>query len=329
MKLVNEDISESINLIKTTDDDFLGSVKYESPFLFSTESQEAVSTVLDYNNKDVLTVAASGDQYLGAMYYGAKKVDLFDINRFSYYIAYLKIAAVRSLSYQEFMKFFVPYSNNKLNKKFFDLRTLKKLLPLLPSDVGLFWDKVMYEVRKRGYGNFLVLDFCTNHLEVIKRGMPFYSNEEEYCRLQSILRKNGNPKFSEVDLLKLSDVIVDKYDVVYLSNIIEVLVMEEIMSYPWMMQSYGLEDRVEIEKLEVIGEHLFKVLKDDAIALMDYRTNAGLESSSDLLFNNDFFVATNVLNKIPSYLSNKQRPEEVDCVLTYKPSKTGKYLQKK
>lgn len=48
--------------------------KYDTSFLFGTENQEGINNIINYQGKDVFTIASSGEQYLGAKYYGAKKL---------------------------------------------------------------------------------------------------------------------------------------------------------------------------------------------------------------------------------------------------------------
>lgn len=329
MNRVDTDIEEALKMIDTPFSDQCSFSAYTTPFLFGTESQEGVNSVIDYNNKDVLTVASSGDQYLGAVYYGASIVDLYDVNRFSYYITCLKVAAIKVLSYGDFLSFFIPMDKNKESIKFWNYRTFKKLIPELPSDVALFWDKVIYFAKKKKYGNFILLDMTINDKDIVMRGMPFYSDEVEYYNLQVILKNRNYPSFYESDVKLLSDVLVDDYDVVYLSNIVECLVMEVLQDIPYFMASYGIEDRVEYEVLERIGAPVMKLLRQNGVALMDYRANSSCEMASDLLFSNNYFDVTEVPAKIISSKSSKPYPEDTDLVLTYKPSKTGNYLKNK
>ena len=106
---------------------------YSNSFLFGTENQEEINKVFPYKDKKILTPASSGDSYLGAVYYEAHDVDLFDINRLTKPITYLKIASILTLSYEEFLHFFIPtYQENNFltSSQFKDRSTI----------TSSFWD---------------------------------------------------------------------------------------------------------------------------------------------------------------------------------------------
>lgn len=318
MELRDVDIKKTLDLIEFKEKCYIHNSRYSSPFLFGTENHEGINNIVDYANKDVLTVASSGDQYLSAIYYGAKVVDLFDINRLTYYMNYLKIAAIYILSYEEFLNFFVPVENGQVKKGFFDYILLKKLLPVLPDDVALFWDKIIYEVSKDKINEFLNVEHIINHFEIVKRGMPFYSCKEEYYKLQNLLKNRNYPKFYEVNLSKLSEVVVDKYDVVFLSNIIEHIVCREIINCP--TQPFNLEDIVEKLVFNSLKPQILSCLRPDGIALIDYRANKNNSYASNLIYNNDFFDKSLISSKLPVSTDCDHTIEDVDVVLTYKPS---------
>ncbi len=333
MEQVKQDIQNALEFIEGKDSKKIFG-KYNSPFIFGTENQSGVNRVIDYQDKDVFTVASSADQYLGAVYYGASKIDIFDINRFTYYIANLKIVAIMNLSYEEFLGFFIPSYKKDNFKAFWNLRTLKKLIPSLPSDVAYFWENIMFKLSRKNsgtqepdYGNFVIKDSKHVYPQNIKRGMPFYESEEEYYKLQAILKRRRLPQFYEADILALKDVIKSKYDILYLSNIIECLVCEEIMKYGSFMPSYGTEDRVEESFIFKICEQVLPLLKTEGIILLDYRPNRSKAESTDLLFNNDYFEATEIPAKFPPYAKEDQVTEnDTDLVLTYNPQKVGNIL---
>ena len=113
-----KDYEKSVQLVDLTrkllvyEDEFFNNFegfKEISPlFRFSNENISEYYKLYNFNNKDVLTVIGSGDQALSAIYRGAKKVDVFDINKLSYYLLMLKKYAIKSLTYNEFITFFNP-----------------------------------------------------------------------------------------------------------------------------------------------------------------------------------------------------------------------------
>lgn len=300
-----------------------GFKKYSSFFLFGTENQEGINKILDYKDKQVLTVASSGDQYLGAIYYNAKNVDIFDINKLTYYLTYLKIVSIICLSYEEFLNFFVPVHSETIVSSFWDLRTLKKLLPYLPSDVAYFWDSIMFEIKNNNI-DFITPSYISNHLNIVKSGMPFYAIKEEYYKLQSKLKNREFPKFIEADLLELWQVLDNQYDIIYLSNIIECLVYEKCKKYYRAGINRSVENRVEKEYLKKVVSGIVNKLNNNGIMMMSYRSNSNLKFSTDHLYNNDYFDVTSVFAKVVSYDETGFEEPDTDLVLTYKPSENKK-----
>ncbi|HAB66272.1 MAG TPA: hypothetical protein DCE23_02790 [Firmicutes bacterium] len=300
--------------------------KHCTSFLFTTENQEGISKVIDYKGKDVLTVAASGDQYISSVYYGAGNVDIFDINKFSYYITCLKVASLVSLDYETFVGFLIPVHNEGIEKSFWNLRTLKKVIKNMPTDVAYFWDLVMYECKKHGFdGNFVIPNHRNSTKCNVIKGMPFYSSPEEYYKLQSLLKKREYPKYYEVDLLELSSVVTDSYDVIYLSNIVECLVSSEMRMYYGFTPGYNSENMVEERYIFDIARQVMPRLRENGEILYSYRPNSSKEYSTDVLYRNDYFDVTEVDCKYPPS-SDYNKTYDTDLVLTYKPSKSGNIL---
>lgn len=297
--------------------------KYSSSFLFTTENQEGINSVLPYKGKDVCTVASSGDQYLGAVYYGAKNVDIYDINRFTYYITYLKIGAIRALDYEEFIDFFVPVRIEALEEKFWNLKTLKKVLPYLPGDVAYFWENMMYELRKYRYGNFISPTSLYNHLIYATRGMPFYDKKSEYIKLQELLKLRDFPKFYETDLFEMSKNIPSNYDIVYLSNIIECMVRSQLDRISMIMYGIGNEDAIEMDVIDNVVSEFMPILRETGTVLVSYRMTSSILLSRDWLYSNDFFDVSAIPSKILPYDESGFEEPDTDLVLTYTPSKSG------
>lgn len=294
---------------------------YSTPFLFSTENLEEISKFVSYENKDVLTIASSGDQYLSSIYNGASNVDIYDINRFTCYITYLKVAAILTLTYEEFLAFFVPAADF-VNEDFWNLRLLKKVLPALPSDVGNFWERIIFQCKKSGYGNFVCPNSFFSKRENMMTGMPFYYNEKDYYKMQNILRSRINkfPNFIETDLLKIGENVKATYDVIYLSNVVENIVRGEIEGYYGYVPRY-LEDEIERDIVSEVLEQVIQLTrkKSKTLCILSYRPNTDLEISSDWLYNNNLFE----VNKISSKYYSDERPNS-DLVLTYSLSRKDK-----
>lgn len=122
-------------------------------YSFTTENIAGYFPYLDFTNKNVLTVAASGDHIINAFYQGAKKVIAFDINKLALLFTELKLVALEQLSYEEFLEFFMIEEKEKeKNKKALDYviyqtRLRSQLLP----DTAKNWDTIYKNFGNNGY----------------------------------------------------------------------------------------------------------------------------------------------------------------------------------
>lgn len=298
MEQVTKDVDGAIALLREPFNDTFAYKTYNPSFLFTTENQEEIAQIVDYKDKDVLTVAASGDQYLASIYYGANEVKIFDINRLTKYITYLKIASIMALSYEEFMNFFVPITKNlELNHNFWNINNFKKVIPFLPKNEAYFWENIIYLFKKNDYGSFVLPEFSYNIIQVVKTGMPFYMNEKEYYILKKLLFEKGFPEFRELDLTQVAQTNFgeEKFDFIYVSNILECLVYNRLEKLG--CDAYAFEDYIEQEMVIAIIPYLEKIIKDKGTILLGYRSNKDLRDCLDWIFSRSIFKSFEIPTK--------------------------------
>jgi S-adenosylmethionine:diacylglycerol 3-amino-3-carboxypropyl transferase len=107
-------------------------------YVYATENVSAYYKFLKLKNKEILTICGSGDQVLNALYFEAKEVFAFDLNKKAKFITTLKIAALSHLDYAEFLKFF---GEDKPNIGF-DYKIYKKFRNKLESQTRSFFDRL-------------------------------------------------------------------------------------------------------------------------------------------------------------------------------------------
>lgn len=184
--------------------------KYSKMYIMTTENIDGYYRDFDFKNKTVLTVTSSFDHALNAILYGAKKVTTFDINRLSYYIANLKLAAIKTLTYEEFVEFFL--SNNAFN-----YATYKKICGNLNKNIISYFDEIYKYFRYDGVAikeSFLFHHGHKNHIED-----NTYLLDNNYDILKEKV-KDIQVEFINVSVLNLSKRIKkEKYDLILLSNI--------------------------------------------------------------------------------------------------------------
>ncbi len=182
-------------------------VKYDnnSPvYLFTNENvREYIAKSGGVKNKNVLTVASSGDHAFEALLAGAKHVDTFDINIMQKSVMDLKTRMIRNLDYDKFMDFF------------FSKKIRFKLDLLEPIEKNLSRNEIML-LMNLTLGKFTQFNETYN-LENI----TYLQNRNKYKDLQAILPQEFD--FKHVDIKQLPHTINQKYDVMMLSNIFETM----------------------------------------------------------------------------------------------------------
>lgn len=156
---------------------------------------------IDFYNKDVLSVLASGDQVLTSRYLEARRVDAFDKNRLTYYYFYLRLWSIK-------------YKNELYPKILGDnTNWLRSLLQIVkPNSIQeekalLFWKK---HVEEQTIFKNLFFDIDS---QPIGKTLFTKASELEECL-------DSNLSFYDFDLFGENS-IERKYDILLISNILE------------------------------------------------------------------------------------------------------------
>lgn len=179
---------------------------------FTNENLKKCYEYFDFKDKRILTVCASGDHVLEAILRGAKEVDCFDINMFAFLYFDLKRAAIKALTYEEFLNFFLSERGSDLN---FNLRSYSKLYKYLMPESKIFWDALFCEFEPKNvrYSGFILNDYTKNI-----KSMNSYFEEEKYYELKKIIY-NCKVNFQNDDIFRINFGSDKKYDFIGLSNI--------------------------------------------------------------------------------------------------------------
>lgn len=200
---------------------------------FTNENVNSFASLYNFSDARVLSVLGSGDQYFASLLYGAREVELYDINERAYDFFVLKYYGIMLLEYEEFYDYFVL-------KKLNDEKQFKDLISYLPSDVR----NRLCSLYNRYSGLFLYL---TPDIASINYGdghvIPYF-DEDEYYRLQGILRSRGLPKFYLENFLNLPDKLPkNDYDIILTSNIFYWLYLDEeeerVLEYKKILERFG------------------------------------------------------------------------------------------
>lgn len=189
-------------------------------YSFTTENIAGYFEQIDFTNKNVLTVAASGAHIINAFYKGAKNVIGFDINELALKYTDLKLVALEKLEYEEFLKFFL------INENALEYKTYQsKLKQYLPKETQVVWDKLYKEFENNGYElrNSNVFNNKYDKSELKIKSNLYLKNEEEYNRARKSIKNVQliNANFRDIKLEDLK--IQGNCDIILMSNISDYL----------------------------------------------------------------------------------------------------------
>ena len=216
--------------------------EYSKFYTFTTENISEYMKYFDFQNKSLLTIGSSGDQILNSFYYGARDITLFDINEYSKYYIYLKIAAIISLNYKEFQYFFFRHGDNTYeNDYMFSKRLYSKLIPvlrILDYESYLLFDELfaLYDAKTIRVKLF---DDDEDRNRVIRRFNVYLHDEESFNKLKSILKKISI-KFIYGDIFK--DDVPGKYDNIILSNLCTIVPLDDFYKLLTKIDENNLND---------------------------------------------------------------------------------------
>lgn len=198
---------------------------------FTNENVVSYQNLFNFDNSNVLSVIGSGDQYFSSILYGAKQVDLYDINVIAYYYFILKFYSIQILSYEEFYDFFIIDKLDNINLYI-------KVRRFLPVEVRNALDKF---INKNERLSLIALEnnLCNNG-NLTERTIP-YLDENNYYILQSKLRSKCEPNVYFYNLTDLPNVLNNSYDLILTSNIYSGLSMK-VKEYKELLNKFKYEE---------------------------------------------------------------------------------------
>ena len=205
-------------------------------YAFSNEALNQYMKNYDFKGKSILASLGSGDFALNAYLLGAKEVETFDINQYTYYFYQLKKALIMKYSYEDFCT--LIKNPQDIFKKFYEYKKFlnpesisffEHLLKLYNGDIfGLlkkvYIDKIGEEKNQWNESN--TFDTSLEFFLIAQYKNYYLQSSENYNRLKEELLTHKDDKFYFEDLYKFTP--SKKYDIVYLSNIGDYNESEEV-----------------------------------------------------------------------------------------------------
>ena len=232
----------------------------------ANENIKEYINMFDLDGKSLLTVGSSADQAINAVLNDCRDITIIDLCPFTKHYFNLKKAALLTLNYYQFQKFFYDYDGAHTNFDLFD----KKVYSMLRDCLGKidclslrFWDALYYKYNPKIIRYRL---FKADAVETssIKQYNPYLMSDFNYSKLR-LRMKNINPKFINGNVLDMDYYLKnEKYDNIFLSNVYD----------------YLKKDNYNLMQFKILVSALDSRLKKDGTALISYlygtNTNANL-----------------------------------------------------
>lgn len=211
---------------------------HEASIIYKTTNEDVRSYLNLLKDKEkIFSITASGDQILNSILVGSKDITACDVSHFPKYFLDLKIAAVKSLSLEDYLNFFVitDEENIEFSDKYYD-----ELRSNLDKNSLEFWDHLFGFFDGDEIYNSSLFSREVYTLKHFKERNP-YLEKENY----KLLRK----KLDDVDIkyintnLGNSDLSFNEsYDLVNLSSIMYYGILRDPKNYLKLLESFNLRD---------------------------------------------------------------------------------------
>jgi len=239
------DINAACSIIEKENLLWTSYTEYTPLHLASTENIRSLFPKINTSFEKSLVVTCGGDQPLECLKYGGKNIHTFDINHLAKYGLFLKIGAIRALSYEGFCKFYQD----------FDLSLYSQIRRFLCPEICIFFDFLF-----KRYNHMTVIYFMfdkINNYQISNNSSVFI--KEGFYQIKDQLNKS-DISYIQSDLTDIaSKKKQEEYDFIYLSNIF----YYNGMSWP--------------QYAEFLNEQLLPHLKQDGAILIHYLYSGLLE----------------------------------------------------
>ncbi len=230
---------------------------HSEPYLFTTENlTHSFNNLPCLKDKEVLTVASSGDHAFEVLFRGAKKVTTFDSSPAQKWVQEVKSGMIRGLSYSKFMDFFFSKSD-KMNPYI-----LAEVADKIPEPAKMLMRGYYRAVERLSYFHDMPYHACFDFKPELS---SYLVNEQNYNKMQDILRAS-EIRFIWSDLNNLPHSLEGEYDLIHLSNI-----------YQYFSPSYEMAEPMVRFCSKTANPVIKKHLKPDGTAVFCYLYGAGYD----------------------------------------------------
>lgn len=233
--MLYEDIQKAQRIITGSYNPLKNETFHEDSFIYKTSNEDIRSyKELLMNKEKIFSITASGDQILNSILLGSTNVTACDISCFPNYFLALKIAAIMSLTIDEYISFFIE-GKNVFNDEVYD-----RIKSNLSSDNKKFWDGLFDFFEGDEIYNSTLFSHEVFNLDSVQSNNIFLE-EDNYKRLRTNLEKT-NINYITADLASPDITFNDEYDLVNLSSILYYGKLNNVNNYKKLLQKFNLSD---------------------------------------------------------------------------------------
>ena len=246
---MQEDIIVAQKIVGRSYSNIINTSTFHKSSVIYKSSNEKLSNINKYlkERENSLTVISSGDQIINSILEGTINIDVFDISRFPKYFLFLKLAAIKSLSKEEYIDFF--FESPTTSEKYDDLYDL--IRQDLNKEIKKFWDSLFncfdwYDI----YNSTLFSSEFMSKKLIIEENQ--YLEEENYNKLKNMI-DGVNINIYNGNILELNNLFSKEYDIIYLSNII---------NYVDKIEYRKLLDKFKLSKKGIILTYFYEITEN-------------------------------------------------------------------
>ena len=244
----------------------------DAVFSFSNEDLKELFKNRRLKNKRVATVGSSGDQVLYSILKGCGDVTCIDANPCTQPYVELKLAAIKNLSYEEFLDYFryenilshkyyskISHDLSDYSKRFWD-----EILLNTDSSLSCYLQMVLFKIFQSvsTYGDFTST----------RDAMEYCNNKKQYNNLKKALEDDINIEFIQSSFDEFHEKLKGRYDLILLSNIYDYVDREAFLNEVRKLKYFKLNPFGEMQVLYDFNNGLMiPLLKEDLDKMFLFR----------------------------------------------------------
>ncbi len=230
-------ITDALKIIDNSTSNIKNAYFHEESFIYM-KTNERIQDYINYllNKRHILSVIGSGDQILNTAITSPQVIDCFDISVYPEYFINLKLAAIKTLSKEEYLDMFFESALTTKDEYYDDLY-FDKIRSELPKKYQDFWNSLLNHTDWYEITNSSLFSSEVVTRDYAKK-QNLYLSDAVYNTLKDKIAKIKF-NFYVGNILDIYKAFNQKYDLIFLSNI---LAYADKLEYRNMLDYFNLSE---------------------------------------------------------------------------------------